>query len=224
MQWNTSYTESVHTFANTINTHEGGTHEEGFRAALTALVNSWGEEWDLIKKREDRVSGDDIREGLTAIISIKLAEPQFEGQTKTKLGNTEAKGFVQRVGQRPARRLAGAEPRRGQGHRPQGAGRGVRPGSPPARRATWPAPARACSAAAACPASSRTASRPTPRSARSSSSRATRRVARPARAPFRRAAQGAGSGERRRQAARGSSPGRRMATRQPKPAWTMKPP
>ncbi|HEX2894689.1 MAG TPA: DNA topoisomerase (ATP-hydrolyzing) subunit B [Marmoricola sp.] len=97
MQWNTSYTESVHTFANTINTHEGGTHEEGFRAALTSLVNNWGEEWGLIKKREDRVSGDDIREGLTAIISIKLGEPQFEGQTKTKLGNTEAKGFVQRV-------------------------------------------------------------------------------------------------------------------------------
>jgi DNA gyrase subunit B len=97
MQWNTTFTESVHTFANTINTHEGGTHEEGFRAALTSLINNWGEEWGLIKKREDRVSGDDIREGLTAIISIKLAEPQFEGQTKTKLGNTEAKGFVQRV-------------------------------------------------------------------------------------------------------------------------------
>jgi len=97
MQWNTSYTESVHTFANTINTHEGGTHEEGFRSALTSLVNGWGEEWGLVKKREDRVSGDDIREGLTAIVSIKLGEPQFEGQTKTKLGNTEAKGFVQRV-------------------------------------------------------------------------------------------------------------------------------
>ena len=97
MQWNTSYTESVHTFANTINTHEGGTHEEGFRSALTGQVNHWGEEWNLIKKREDRVSGDDIREGLTAIISIKLGEPQFEGQTKTKLGNTEAKGFVQKV-------------------------------------------------------------------------------------------------------------------------------
>ncbi|WP_227487563.1 DNA topoisomerase (ATP-hydrolyzing) subunit B [Nocardioides malaquae] len=97
MQWNTTFSESVHTFANTINTHEGGTHEEGFRAALTSLVNSWGEEWGLIKKKEDRVSGDDIREGLTAIISIKLGEPQFEGQTKTKLGNTEAKGFTQRV-------------------------------------------------------------------------------------------------------------------------------
>ncbi|GAW48052.1 MULTISPECIES: DNA topoisomerase (ATP-hydrolyzing) subunit B [unclassified Nocardioides] len=97
MQWNTSFAESVHTFANTINTHEGGTHEEGFRAALTGLVNTWGFEWGLMKKPEDRVSGDDIREGLTAIISIKMGEPQFEGQTKTKLGNTEAKGFVQRL-------------------------------------------------------------------------------------------------------------------------------
>jgi len=97
MQWNTTFTESVHTFANTINTHEGGTHEEGFRSALTSLINNWGEEWGLIKKKEERVSGDDVREGLTAIISIKLSDPQFEGQTKTKLGNTEAKGFVQRV-------------------------------------------------------------------------------------------------------------------------------
>jgi DNA gyrase subunit B len=97
MQWNTSYTESVHTFANTINTHEGGTHEEGFRAALTQTVNKFGDTWGLIRKKEDRVSGDDIREGLTAIISVKLAEPQFEGQTKTKLGNTDVKWFVQRV-------------------------------------------------------------------------------------------------------------------------------
>ncbi|WP_244932350.1 DNA topoisomerase (ATP-hydrolyzing) subunit B [Nocardioides sp. W7] len=97
MQWNTTYSESVHTFANTINTHEGGTHEEGFRSALTTLINSAGFDWGLMKKQEDRVTGDDIREGLTAIISLKLGEPQFEGQTKTKLGNTEAKGFVQRI-------------------------------------------------------------------------------------------------------------------------------
>ncbi len=120
MQWNTGFTESVHTFANTINTHEGGTHEEGFRAALTTTVNTWAEQWGLVKKREDRVSGDDVREGLTAIISIKLAEPQFEGQTKTKLGNTEARSFVQKARQRPARCLAGGEPGRGQGHRAQG--------------------------------------------------------------------------------------------------------
>ncbi|WP_396172099.1 DNA topoisomerase (ATP-hydrolyzing) subunit B [Aeromicrobium sp.] len=97
MQWNDSFSESVHTFANTINTHEGGTHEEGFRAALTTTVNRFAEANNLIKKKEDRLTGDDIREGLTAIISIKLEEPQFEGQTKTKLGNTEAKGFVQQV-------------------------------------------------------------------------------------------------------------------------------
>ncbi|GAA1564269.1 DNA topoisomerase (ATP-hydrolyzing) subunit B [Kribbella sancticallisti] len=97
MQWSGSFQESVHTFANTINTHEGGTHEEGFRAALTSLVNSFGEDQGMIKKKEDRLTGDDIREGLTAIISVKLGEPQFEGQTKTKLGNTEVKGFVQRV-------------------------------------------------------------------------------------------------------------------------------
>jgi DNA gyrase subunit B len=97
MQWNTSYLESVHTFANTVNTHEGGTHEEGFRAALTNTANKWGENWGMIKKPEDRLSGDDIREGLTAIISVKLANPQFEGQTKTKLGNTETRSFVQQA-------------------------------------------------------------------------------------------------------------------------------
>ncbi|MFI6679675.1 DNA topoisomerase (ATP-hydrolyzing) subunit B [Kribbella sp. NPDC050470] len=97
LQWSGSFQESVHTFANAINTHEGGTHEEGFRAALTSLVNSFGEDQGMIKKKEDRLTGDDIREGLTAIISVKLGEPQFEGQTKTKLGNTEVKGFVQRV-------------------------------------------------------------------------------------------------------------------------------
>jgi DNA gyrase subunit B len=97
MQWTNAYSESVHTFANAINTHEGGTHEEGFRSALTSTVNWWGEQWGLIKKREDRLSGDDVREGLTAIVSVKVAEPQFEGQTKTKLGNTEAKSFVQKA-------------------------------------------------------------------------------------------------------------------------------
>jgi DNA gyrase subunit B len=97
MQWTTAYNESVHTYANTINTHEGGTHEEGFRAALTSLINRYAREKGLLKDKDDNLSGDDVREGLTAVISIKLAEPQFEGQTKTKLGNTEAKAFVQRV-------------------------------------------------------------------------------------------------------------------------------
>lgn len=97
MQWNAGFSESVYTFANTIHTHEGGTHEEGFRTALTSIVNKFGEEQGFIRKKEDRLTGDDVREGLTAIVSVKLAEPQFEGQTKTKLGNTEAKSFTQKV-------------------------------------------------------------------------------------------------------------------------------
>ncbi|WP_314146171.1 DNA topoisomerase (ATP-hydrolyzing) subunit B [uncultured Leifsonia sp.] len=97
MQWTTSYNESVFTYANTINTHEGGTHEEGFRAALTTLVNRYARAQNILKEKDDNLSGEDVREGLTAVVSVKLAEPQFEGQTKTKLGNTEAKAFVQKV-------------------------------------------------------------------------------------------------------------------------------
>lgn len=95
MQWNNGFTPSVYTFANTINTIEGGTHEEGFRAALTRVVNSYAREKKLLKEKDANLTGDDVREGLAAIVSIKLAEPQFEGQTKTKLGNSEAKTFVQ---------------------------------------------------------------------------------------------------------------------------------
>ncbi|GHE49019.1 DNA gyrase subunit B [Streptomyces longispororuber] len=97
MQWNSQYTEGVYSFANTIHTHEGGTHEEGFRAALTGLVNRYARDKKLLREKDDNLTGEDIREGLTAIISVKLGEPQFEGQTKTKLGNTEAKTFVQKV-------------------------------------------------------------------------------------------------------------------------------
>lgn len=97
MQWGDSYSESVHTYANTINTHEGGTHEEGFRTALTSVMNKYARAQSLLKDKDDNLLGDDIREGLTAVVSVKLGEPQFEGQTKTKLGNTEAKTFVQRV-------------------------------------------------------------------------------------------------------------------------------
>lgn len=96
MQWNESYGESVYTFANTINTHEGGTHEEGFRAALTTIINKYGADKKILKG-DEKLSGEDIREGLAAIISVKLANPQFEGQTKTKLGNTEVKSFVQKA-------------------------------------------------------------------------------------------------------------------------------
>ncbi len=97
MQWNAGYSESVHTFANTINTHEGGTHEEGFRAALTSVVNKYAKDKKLLKEKDPNLTGDDIREGLAAVLSVKVAEPQFEGQTKTKLGNTEVKSFVQKI-------------------------------------------------------------------------------------------------------------------------------
>ena len=97
MQWNAGYSESVHTFANTINTHEGGTHEEGFRAALTSVVNKYAKDKKLLKDKDPNLTGDDIREGLAAVISVKVAQPQFEGQTKTKLGNTEVKSFVQKI-------------------------------------------------------------------------------------------------------------------------------
>ena len=97
MQWNSSYSESVYTFANTINTAEGGTHEEGFRAALTTIVNNYARDQKLVREKDERLSGEDVREGLAAIISVKLANPQFEGQTKTKLGNTEARSFVLKV-------------------------------------------------------------------------------------------------------------------------------
>jgi len=97
MQWTDAYAESVYTFANTINTHEGGTHEEGFRAALTRVVNDWARSKGHLKDKDANLEGSDIREGLTAIISLKISDPQFEGQTKTKLGNSEAKSFVQRV-------------------------------------------------------------------------------------------------------------------------------
>ncbi len=97
MQWTNGYSESVHTYANTVNTHEGGTHEEGFRAAMTKLVNDFARKNNLLREKEENLTGDDVREGLVAVISVKLGEPQFEGQTKTKLGNSEVKGFVQRA-------------------------------------------------------------------------------------------------------------------------------
>ena len=97
MQWTNGYNEGVHTYANTINTHEGGTHEEGFRTAITSLLNKYARDKGQLKEKDENLTGDDVREGLTAVISIKLTEPQFEGQTKTKLGNTEAKAFVQKV-------------------------------------------------------------------------------------------------------------------------------
>ncbi len=95
MRWTSSYQETLYTYANTINTSEGGAHEEGFRAALTTIVNKYGRDKGILKDKDENLSGDDVREGLTAVLSVKLTEPQFEGQTKTKLGNTEARTFVQ---------------------------------------------------------------------------------------------------------------------------------
>ncbi|WP_422116073.1 DNA topoisomerase (ATP-hydrolyzing) subunit B [Brachybacterium sp. UNK5269] len=97
MQWTGAYSESVHTYANTINTHEGGTHEEGFRSSLTSIVNRYGRAQGLLKEKDANLTGEDIREGLTAVVSVKLGEPQFEGQTKTKLGNTIARTFMVKV-------------------------------------------------------------------------------------------------------------------------------
>jgi DNA gyrase subunit B len=95
MQWNGSYQESVYTFANNINTHEGGSHLSGFNAALTRTLNKVARDMGLLKEKEDNLEGDDVREGLAAVVSVKLQDPQFEGQTKTKLGNPWVKGFVE---------------------------------------------------------------------------------------------------------------------------------
>ena len=97
MQWNTSYVDSVYSFANNINTHEGGTHLQGFRAALTRTLNRYAREKGLLKEKEDNLEGEDVREGLAAVISVKLASPQFEGQTKTKLRNPPIAGLVEQV-------------------------------------------------------------------------------------------------------------------------------
>ncbi len=97
MQWNSSYQESVHSFANNINTREGGSHMSGFRSALTRTLNKYARDHGLLKEKEDNLSGEDVREGLTAVISVKLRDPQFEGQTKTKLGNPGMAGFVESV-------------------------------------------------------------------------------------------------------------------------------
>src|SRR5205823_13206654 len=97
MQWNTSYQESVFSFANNINTHEGGSHLSGFKAALTTTLNDYARSAGLLKEKEENLDGEDVREGLAAVISVKLTNPQFEGQTKTKLGNPGVRGLVQLV-------------------------------------------------------------------------------------------------------------------------------
>ena len=176
LQWNDGYSEAIYTFANNINTHEGGTHLSGFRSALTRTINFYAGKNNLAKDLKESLSGDDIREGLTAVISVKIPRPQFEGQTKTKLGNTEVKGIVEaivndklgsfleenpaiakRISARPSMRPARARRR--------------------ARRAISCA-ARARSKAAACRASSPTARSAIRRTASSTSSRASRQAVR----------------------------------------------
>ncbi len=97
LQWTSSYTESILSFANNINTHEGGTHEEGFRKALTKSINDFARSKNLLKGKDENLTGEDVREGLTAVVSVRVKEPQFEGQTKTKLGNTEIRSYVEKT-------------------------------------------------------------------------------------------------------------------------------
>ena len=133
MQWNGSYQESIFSFANNINTHEGGSHLSGFRSALTRTLNKYARDKGLLKEKDENLSGEDVREGLTAVISAKLRDPQFEGQTKTKLGNPGMQGFVESIVNAQARRVPRGEPAGGARGHPQG-GPG-RPGALAARKA-----------------------------------------------------------------------------------------
>ena len=113
LQWNTGFYEGLHSFANNIATTEGGMHEEGFKKALTNVVNRYARSKGLLKEKDENLLGEDIREGLTAIVSVKLRNPQFEGQTKTKLGNTEIRSFVERATNEKLARVARGAPERG---------------------------------------------------------------------------------------------------------------
>ena len=139
MQWNTGYQESLFSFANNINTHEGGSHLSGFRSALTRTLNAYAREKGMLKEKDPNLSGDDVREGLTAVVSVKLQDPQFEGQTKTKLGNPPIEGFVQAIVNRKLARVPRGEPGRlapdraqvdRLGPRPRGRSQGPRPDPP----------------------------------------------------------------------------------------------
>ena len=127
MQWNAGYNDNVFSFANNINTHEGGTHLSGFRSALTRTINDYARSKGFLKEKEENLSGEDVREGLAAIVSVKLQDPQYEGQTKTKLGNSEIRGFVEgMVNQKLAEFLEENPSRRQADHQQDGAG-GARP-------------------------------------------------------------------------------------------------
>ena len=126
MQWNTSYVESVFSFANNINTHEGGSHLSGFKAALTRTLNDYARKNGFLKEKDDNLEGEDVREGLAAVISVKLQDPQFEGQTKTKLGNAWVRGLVEQTVNVEARRVPRGERDRGEADHPEGARRAKR--------------------------------------------------------------------------------------------------
>ena len=177
LQWNNSYQEALLSFANNINTHEGGTHLSGFRSALTRTINNYARQTGELKEKDQNLQGEDVREGLTAIISVKIREPQFEGQTKTKLGNPPIAGFVQAAVNKGLAEFLEENPTDGSHRDPQVGRRPPTPGTPPARRATSPAASRR-SRTRPCPASSPTARCATRRSPRSSSSRATPPAAR----------------------------------------------
>ena len=136
MQWNASYQESVFSFANNINTHEGGSHLSGFRSALTSTLNKYARDKGLLKEKEDNLEGEDVREGLAAVISVKLQDPQFEGQTKTKLGNPWVTRPRLDRRQPEARRVLRGEPDRRAPDHQQGDLRRSAPARPPARRAS----------------------------------------------------------------------------------------
>ena len=179
-QWNTGYYEGIHSFANGIATIEGGMHEEGFKKALTNVVNKYARAKGLLKEKDDNLLGEDIREGLTAIIAVRLHDPQFEGQTKAKLGNVSMRSLVERATNEKLGDWLEEHPTEAQADRHTRRSRRHGPGWPPARRATPPGASRR-SRAPACPASSPTARRATRARPSCSSSRATRPAARPSR-------------------------------------------
>ena len=180
LQYNDSYTENVLAFANNIHTLDGGSHITGFRRALTRSLNEWAKRNGFLKDADGNLSGDDVREGLTAVISVKLTEPQFEGQTKAKLGNPEVAGQVEARRRRGLAQYLEENPADGAGSS-RSASRRRAPAKRPARRATSSS-ARARSTGWPCRASWRTARSATPPRASSTSSRATRPAAPPSRA------------------------------------------
>ena len=178
LQWNTGYHESIYSFANGISTIEGGMHVEGFSKSLTNVVNRYARDRNILKEKEENLKGEDIREGLTAIISVRLRDPQFEGQTKAKLGNQSIRSLTERTTNQKLRGVVGGEPTRGQPDRPEVDAGGPGPhGGPGGARPHAPqvGPRRRGTARASWP----TARRATPASPSSSSSRATRPAARP---------------------------------------------